>query len=44
MGGSSILFTSTSLGMILSVSWGVEADKKEEAEKIQTEKMNVVDE
>jgi cell division protein FtsW len=32
MGGSSILFTSTALGMILSVSWGVEADKKTETE------------
>jgi cell division protein FtsW len=30
MGGSSILFTSTALGMILSVSWGVENDKKTE--------------
>jgi len=35
MGGSSILFTSTSLGMILSVSWGVEADMKEEKMKAQ---------
>lgn len=30
MGGSSILFTSTALGMILSVSWGAEAEKKTE--------------
>ena len=30
MGGSSILFTSTALGMILSVSWGIEADQKQE--------------
>lgn len=30
MGGSSILFTSVSLGMILSVSHGVEEEKKEE--------------
>ncbi len=35
MGGSSILFTSTSLGMILSVSWGVEADQKKATEKLQ---------
>ncbi len=30
MGGSSILFTSISLGMILSVSYGVEEERKEE--------------
>jgi len=33
MGGSSIFFTSIALGMILSVSWGVEADKKTETEQ-----------
>lgn len=43
MGGSSILFTSTSLGMILSVSWGVEADQKEEALKASSENKNAED-
>jgi cell division protein FtsW len=44
MGGSSILFTSTSLGMILSVSWGVESDQKEQAAKTQAEKKTAEDE
>ncbi len=32
MGGSSILFNSIALGMILSISWGVKKDLEEEAE------------
>jgi cell division protein FtsW len=44
MGGSSILFTSTSLGMILSVSWGVETDQKSQAAKTQTEEKIAEDE
>ncbi len=42
MGGSSILFTSTALGIILSVSNGLEREKskKEKSEKINESKIN----
>ncbi len=33
MGGSSILFSSLAIGMILSVSWGIEEDNKKETER-----------
>src|SRR6056297_1457141 len=38
MGGSSVLFTSMSLGMILSVSWGIKKDIEEE-EALQNEEV-----
>jgi len=34
-GGSSVIFTSIALGVILSVSWGVEEDNKKEMEEMQ---------
>jgi cell division protein FtsW len=43
-GGSSVLFTSIALGVILSVSWGVEEDNRKRMEEENLEKENGNDE